>query len=142
MRKSDEPSLERMRRDENRQEWDWSADEIKRVGYRVIDLIAEHITTLPAKPVFRPLPRDFAAKRLDSAPPASGESPDAILDAFENEIAPFPFGNGHPRFYGWVNPPPALMGNAGLSRPNGVDGAAASRPGGIPKVNRARHRHG
>jgi len=99
-----------MRRDEDRSEWEWSADEIKRVGYKVIDLIAEHLTTLPAKPVFRPVPRDFAAKRLESTPPASGESPDTILEAFETEIAPFPFGNGHPRFYGWVNPPPALMG--------------------------------
>lgn len=25
-------------------------------------------------------------------------------------VEPYPFGNGHPRFYGWVNSPPALMG--------------------------------
>ncbi len=110
MRKSDQPNLDSMRLDEDRRKWEWSADEIRRVGYRVVDLIAKHLTTLPAQPVFRPLPRDLTAKRLNSAAPASGESPDAILDAFENEIAPFPFGNGHPRFYGWVNPPPALMG--------------------------------
>jgi aromatic-L-amino-acid/L-tryptophan decarboxylase len=26
------------------------------------------------------------------------------------DIEPYPFGNGHPRFYGWVNSPPAVMG--------------------------------
>jgi glutamate/tyrosine decarboxylase-like PLP-dependent enzyme len=25
-------------------------------------------------------------------------------------IEPYPFGNGHPRFWGWVNSPPAVMG--------------------------------
>ena len=25
----------------------WTADEIKRIGYRVVDLIADHLTTLP-----------------------------------------------------------------------------------------------
>jgi len=110
MRKSDRPRLESMGQGEDRKEWEWSAEEIKRVGYRVVDMIAEHLTTLPAKAVFRPVPRDMAAKRLDSGPPAAGDSPDAILDEFEKEIAPYPFGNGHPRFYGWVNPPPALMG--------------------------------
>ena len=24
-------------------------------------------------------------------------------------MAPWPFGNGHPRFYGWVNSPPAVV---------------------------------
>jgi len=113
MRNPDEPRTDLMHRDEDREdrkEWDWSPDEIKRVGYRVIDLVAEYLTTLPEKPVFRPVPRELAAKRLDSAPPESGQTPDAILDAFQTELAPFPFGNGHPRFYGWVNPPPAVMG--------------------------------
>ncbi len=34
--------------------WEWSSQEIKDIGYRVIDLIAEHLTTLPDKPVFGP----------------------------------------------------------------------------------------
>jgi glutamate/tyrosine decarboxylase-like PLP-dependent enzyme len=34
----------------------------------------------------------------------------AILDRFEAEIAPYPFGNGHPGFCAWVNSPPAVIG--------------------------------
>lgn len=88
----------------------WSAKEIKRVGYRVIDMIADHLTELPGKPVFRPFPKELATLYLHSAVPESGQSSDEILAAFEKEIAPFPFGNGHPHFYGWVNSPPTVLG--------------------------------
>ena len=56
-----------------RPRWEWSADEIKRIG-RVVGMIAEHLTTLPEKPVFRPFPAELAAKYLDSKPPAPPES--------------------------------------------------------------------
>jgi hypothetical protein len=81
----------------DRTKWEWTADEIRRVGYRAIDLIADHLTTLPDQPVFRPFPRDLAAQYLDSSPPEPGRDPDAILDVFEHEIAPFPFGFVNPR---------------------------------------------
>ena len=41
---------------------EWSADEIKRVGYRTIDLIAEHLTTLPDKPVFQPFRKNVRTR--------------------------------------------------------------------------------
>ena len=87
----------------------WSADEIKRVGYRAIDLIAEHLTSLRDKPVFQPFPQERATAYMNAPPPEMGQSADEILAAFERDIAPYPFGNGHPRFYGWVNSPPVVM---------------------------------
>jgi aromatic-L-amino-acid/L-tryptophan decarboxylase len=89
---------------------DWSADEIRRVGYRAVDLIAEHLTGLPNGPVFRPVSVELAADLLDEPASRFGTSADAILDDFERRIAPHPFGNGHPRFYGWVNSPPTPIG--------------------------------
>ena len=88
----------------------WSADEIRRIGYRAIDLIVDHLTTLPNGPVFQPFPPERAAKYLGARAPEHGETADDILATFEEEILPYPFGNGHPRFYGWVNSPPAVMG--------------------------------
>jgi glutamate/tyrosine decarboxylase-like PLP-dependent enzyme len=88
----------------------WSEDEIRRVGYLVVDLIAEHLSALPDKPVFRPVPKDLVERFLASPPPAAGSSPDAILREFRDTVAPYPFGNGHPRFWGWVNSTPAVMG--------------------------------
>jgi aromatic-L-amino-acid/L-tryptophan decarboxylase len=90
--------------------WEWSADEIKRVGYRVVDTIAEHLATLPEMPVFRPFPPDLVSTYLGSKAPESGQEADEILDAFIRDIEPYPFGNGHPRFFGWVNSPPAVLG--------------------------------
>lgn len=105
---SDSPE---QKRDKSSQEWEWSAEEIKRVGYRVVDLIAHHLTTLPGRPVFQPFDPDLAREYLASAaPPDTGQNADAILDTFAQQIEPFPFGNGHPRFHGWVNSPPAIMG--------------------------------
>jgi aromatic-L-amino-acid/L-tryptophan decarboxylase len=88
----------------------WSEDEIRRVGYLVVDLIAEHLSALPAEPVFRPVPPDLRQRFLSTPAPADGASPDAILREFRDTVAPYPFGNGHPRFWGWVNSPPAIMG--------------------------------
>src|SRR5215211_4182499 len=87
----------------------WPADEIRRVGYRVVDLVADHLAQLPQHPVFQPVPAQLAEAWVSSPLPDTGESADAILDQFAATIAPYPFGNGHPRFYGWVNSPPARI---------------------------------
>ena len=88
----------------------WTREEIRRVGYRVADLIAEHVTTLPGEPAFRPVPAEHARELVSAPIPVDPASPDDILDLFTKAIEPFPFGNGHPRFWGWVNSPPAVMG--------------------------------
>jgi aromatic-L-amino-acid/L-tryptophan decarboxylase len=90
--------------------WEWSADEIRRVGSLVVELIAQHLTSLPERPVFRLFPPELAARFLDAPVPLAGQSPEAILAEFARDIEPHPFGNGHPRFYGWVNSPPSVMG--------------------------------
>src|SRR5262245_57134101 len=91
-------------------EFSWSPEEIKRVGYRFIDLMADYLARLPERPVFQPVPPERGESTVASAIPRSGESVDQILDRFADSIAPYPFGNGHPRFYGWVNSPPAIVG--------------------------------
>jgi glutamate/tyrosine decarboxylase-like PLP-dependent enzyme len=90
--------------------WDWTEEEIKRFGYQVVDLIADYLTTLPEKPVFRPFPQELAREMLDTPAPEEGQDGEALLEEFRSQIAPYPFGNGHPRFYGWVNSPPAVIG--------------------------------
>jgi glutamate/tyrosine decarboxylase-like PLP-dependent enzyme len=94
----------------DRATWEWPVDEIRRVGYRVVDLIAEHLAGLPGRPVFQPFPPELARRYLESVPPAVGMDADAILDRFAADVAAFPFGNGHPRFFGWVNSPPVVIG--------------------------------
>jgi glutamate/tyrosine decarboxylase-like PLP-dependent enzyme len=88
----------------------WTPEEIKRVGRCVVDLIADHLSTLPDEPVFAPFPADRVQSLLSTPPPQNPASPDDILRLFQETVEPFPFGNGHPRFWGWVNSPPAVMG--------------------------------
>jgi aromatic-L-amino-acid decarboxylase len=90
--------------------WNWSSDEVKRVGYRVVDMIADYLATLPDRPVFQPCPPDLIDTFVDGQVPQSGEGVDALLDEFASKVASYPFGNGHPRFFGWVNSPPTIIG--------------------------------
>lgn len=88
----------------------WTADEIRRVGHEAVDWLAEYLMGLPSGPVFRPVPRNLAAELLATPAPRQAQSPDEILAEFRQKVAPYPFGNGHPRFWGWVNSPPTVMG--------------------------------
>ena len=88
----------------------WTRDEIARVGYRVVDLIADHLAGVDGEPVFTPVPRALAERVLAAPPPAAPQSADEILGEFADTVEPYPFGNGYPRFWGWVNSPPAVMG--------------------------------
>jgi glutamate/tyrosine decarboxylase-like PLP-dependent enzyme len=90
--------------------WDWSEEEIKRVGYRVVDMIAGYLTSLPDRPVFRPCPPDLIGDFSERPLPQAGQDVDSLLTEFASKVASYPFGNGHPRFFGWVNSPPAIIG--------------------------------
>jgi aromatic-L-amino-acid decarboxylase len=91
-------------------EFAWSAEEVKRAGYKVVDLMADYLAQLPSRPVFQPVPAEHGEALISSPLPRAGESIDEILDRFAKTIAPYPFGNGSPKFYGWVNSPPAVVG--------------------------------
>jgi len=47
---------------------------------------------------------------LDLGLPETGVAPEALLDAAARLVLAHPMGNGHPRFFGWVNSPPAPIG--------------------------------
>lgn len=95
---------------EERARFSWSPERIREVGHRVIDMIADHLTTLPERPVFRPYPADLASHLEVQPLPREGVDAETVLAEIAALIEPYPFGNGHPRFYGWVNPPPAVIG--------------------------------
>jgi len=88
-------------------DWEWDAVELRRHGYRVVDLVVGHLTTLPDRPVFRPYPRELAAARLSAPLPEQGRPAGELLDEIATTVLPWPLGNGHPRWAGWVNGPPS-----------------------------------
>src|SRR3954470_6300401 len=88
----------------------WDPAEVRRLAHRVADMLADYLDGLAERPVFTPFPASEAERRANEAVPVRGLAPEAILDEFAESIAPYPFGNGHPRFWGWVNSPPAVIG--------------------------------
>jgi aromatic-L-amino-acid/L-tryptophan decarboxylase len=65
------------------------------------------MSTLPDRPVFRPYPPGLAAERLTAPLPEHGRPADELLDEIAATVLPWPLGNGHPRWAGWVNGPPS-----------------------------------
>lgn len=84
--------------------WEWSAQAVRGLGHEVAELIAGHLAGIRERPVTRPYPLQPLGFS-DAGLPA-----DAVLAEFAERIAPYPFGNGHPRFAAWVNSPPHPVG--------------------------------
>ncbi len=88
-------------------------EDFRRLGHRAVDLVADYLDGLPGREVFTPMSPETRRSLLAGALPERGRSPDDILAAVAREILPHPMGNGHPRFFGWVNSPPAPLGILG-----------------------------
>jgi aromatic-L-amino-acid decarboxylase len=57
--------------------------------------------------VWRPVPPEARDWLVNQRLPAEGRSIDALLDDVRTRVMPYPMGNTHPRFFGWVNSPPS-----------------------------------
>lgn len=85
-------------------------EEFRRLGYRAVDLALEHLQGMRERPVFRPMAPEEREALLARTLPEAGARPDAIFEQVQADVLPHPMGNGHPRFFGWVNSPPAPVG--------------------------------
>jgi glutamate/tyrosine decarboxylase-like PLP-dependent enzyme len=90
--------------------WDWSEEDVRQLGHRCAEIIVEYLSGLPRRPVFQPYPGELVEALGRERLPADGAPVDAVLDDFLRRVAPYPFGNGHPRFFAWVNSPPHVLG--------------------------------
>src|SRR5262245_7016960 len=82
----------------------------RRLGYRAVDLAVEHLAGMRARPVFAPMAEAARQALLELPFEDAGSAPEVLLEAVGSLVYPHPMGNGHPRFFGWVNSPPAPMG--------------------------------
>jgi glutamate/tyrosine decarboxylase-like PLP-dependent enzyme len=92
---------------------DLSPAEFRRLGYRAIDLLADHLAALPAGKCRTPVPADVQRTLLEQPLPQRGTDPDTLLDLVESRVFRYPMGNGSPRFFAWANSPPAPLGVLG-----------------------------
>lgn len=87
-----------------------NTEEFRRHGHAVVDLLAGYLDQLPHKPPWQPVPADRRSSLAGQELRAAGRPFDELLAFVSDEVLPYPFGNGHPRFFAWGNPPPALEG--------------------------------
>ena len=78
---------------------DWAA--VRAVGRRMVDDMLAYQETVRERPPWRPMPAEVRA-RLDEPVPFDGAPLDAVYEAFRRDVLPYPTGNIHPRFWGWV----------------------------------------
>ncbi|HYO89875.1 MAG TPA: pyridoxal-dependent decarboxylase [Candidatus Limnocylindrales bacterium] len=92
---------------------DLSPDEFRRLGHVLIDLLADQLAGAREAPVRRPLPEAVRDRLLNAPLNDAPEAPDALLQRVKDDMLPYSLGNSSPRFFGWVNSPPAPLGILG-----------------------------
>lgn len=91
--------------------WDGGLD-IAALLHEAADLAAAVLRGAAGGAVTQPLPPALLDGWRGTAVPVSGVLVEEILTAVREQIAPYPMGNGHPRFMAWVNSPPHPVGVA------------------------------
>ena len=77
---------------------DWN--DFSRLAHDALDAAIDHIRTASQKP-WRPLPED-ARRDIERPLPHEPAGLDHVVGAVKRSILPYPTGNAHPRFWGWV----------------------------------------
>ena len=84
-----------------REAFDLPPEELRRLGYLAADAIAGHRAELEARPVFGKI--GAAAPLFEGPAPETGAPIEETLAFVREHVLPFPMGNSHPRFYGFIN---------------------------------------
>jgi aromatic-L-amino-acid decarboxylase len=90
--------------------WGWDEAALRAAAHRVADLAVDHLSAVPGRPVFTPVPGELADRWREWQWPAQGMPLERLLTVVRRDVLAYPFGNGHPRFHAWVNSPPDRAG--------------------------------
>lgn len=90
-------------------------DEFRRIGHALVDAIAEHLHSLPSRPVTRGDSPDAIRRLLqaDASLPAEGRDAATLVPAIAELLFDRSLFNGHPRFFGYITASPAHIGILG-----------------------------
>ncbi len=78
---------------------DWEA--MRALGRQMVDDMLNYLEGIRDQPVWQPMPADIQAQ-LDVPVPQEPETAETVYQAFLDYVLPYPSGNIHPRFWGWV----------------------------------------
>jgi aromatic-L-amino-acid decarboxylase len=90
---------DRHEREETLDPADWQ--DLRKLGHQMLDDMLTYLETVRERPVWQPVPDDV--KQYFKSPlPLEPEDDASVYADFKENILPFPMGNIHPRFWGWV----------------------------------------
>lgn len=78
---------------------DW--DSMRKLGHRMLDDMLDYMRTVRERPVWQRAPDEVKA-HFNKPPPLDSQPPEEIYEEFLENVLPYPIGNTHPRFWGWV----------------------------------------
>lgn len=78
---------------------DWES--IRALGHRMVDDMLDYMKNLRERPAWQHAP-DQVKAHFKKPLPLEPQLPDAIYEEFLDNVLPYPIGNNHPRFWGWV----------------------------------------
>ncbi len=79
---------------------DWST--LRSLGHQMVDDMLSYLETVRARPAWQSMPAEVRA-RFETPLPRGPEEPTQVYKDFQENVLPYPVGNIHPRFWGWVN---------------------------------------
>lgn len=78
---------------------DW--EQFRALGHQMMDDMVDYLRTVRERPVWQSPPAE-TRQHLQSSLPRESKSIAKVYDNFKQHILPYPTGNIHPRFWGWV----------------------------------------
>ena len=79
---------------------DWEA--FRALAHRMVDDSIDFLRDVRERPAWQPLPDAVRDRILHEPMPRAGQGDAAVYEDFVRYVRPYPNGNIHPRFWGWV----------------------------------------
>ncbi len=86
---------------------DWKA--MRKLGHKMLDDMLDYMKAVRERPVWQHVPERTKA-HFSSPVPHDPQPPEEIYDEFVENVLPYPMGNIHPRFWGWILGTGTVMG--------------------------------
>ena len=108
---------------------DWT--ETRTLAHRVMDDMIDYLRDVRLRPTWRPMPSDVKRTFQQTELPMKGESPWKVYEEVVSLVLPYPAGNIHPRFWGYVKGTGSIVGTlaeliTATMNPNSWGGQQAS----------------